>query len=93
MIVQNLMKATQIASNGAVNVGAIGATWSLGMAQAFSMLQGVLPTLALVLSSLCATALLVVHIKNSKLADRNTMKADLEIELLRKKVEDYKRGD
>ena len=81
MIVQAVMKVSEIAQNPAVNLTTVGSAWWLSLAQTFNFIEGILPTVALLLSTLVAGALLFLHLKNHK-------KASLEIKILEKRLKE-----
>ena len=83
-MIANIMKIAQYAESNAINASAVGTAFTIGLAQSMNFLQGILPTIALLLSALCAAALLVVHVKNAK-------KLGLEIERLERDKENYEK--
>ena len=88
MLLTSIMKLATLAENNAINVSAVGTTVALSLTRIYDVVNGVLPSLGIIAGIICTVSFAIYHIKNGQKVDAERKKAELELELLQRKLDE-----
>lgn len=80
MLYKSHSRLKRIMTNPHISVAVTGATMGLSLAQVMQWINGVLPTVSLLLSTLCMLGLLILHVQNGRKTALEIRKLKLDLE-------------